>query len=426
MRLRCAVPLLVLLTGCGALVGLDTSYSVADAGLDASPPLAEGSAPPGRDSAVDARSRTDASRDQASPPRDGQSPHDAVSLGDAPSPQGDADSCVDQCGCPTGMTQCGTQCVDLSSDMNHCGACGNPCAAASPSTAVCAAARCIVTLASSGGPGAGITVDATSVYWADGVNVLKVPLGGGDMSTLVVAEGSFQVAVTPTSLYWTSFDGIVGEVSLDGSMVATLVSTQEPTPPPFFLALDSSSLYWTTQTDNTIGTVVKMPLSAPGSFTTLATGQALSEGIGVANGTVFWADETTVSPNVGTIMSTPAATGTVSVVATVDAPHTVAVDGTNIYWTSAAGAVVKAPQGGGSPVTLAPGNVPNGIAVDGESVYWADTNGGALMKVAIGGGTPTTLASTSAPQFVAVDGTSVYWTTSAEVGNPNVFRITPK
>jgi hypothetical protein len=104
----------------------------------------------------------------------------------------------------------------------------------------------------------------------------------------------------------------------------------------------------------------------------------------------------------------------------------VAVDGTNVYFTSTAGfgSVMKCAIGGcgGSPTTIASGFVGvglMGIAVDGTNVYWtvfgaADAGAGAIMSCPIGGcdgGVPNTLAAgQEQPWFIAVDATNVYWT----------------
>ncbi|HEY4122756.1 MAG TPA: hypothetical protein VGM56_33060, partial [Byssovorax sp.] len=50
-----------------------------------------------------------------------------------------------------GCTVCGSGCVDLTTDLDNCGACDTPCAAAAPSTATCAAGRCVVELAATAG-----------------------------------------------------------------------------------------------------------------------------------------------------------------------------------------------------------------------------------------------------------------------------------
>src|SRR5262245_10365840 len=76
----------------------------------------------------------------------------AVGCGSVSAPKADAPQTADssgdgQGGCPGGMTACGTECVDTTMDMNHCGACNTSCSATSPSTAQCMASRCYVTLA---------------------------------------------------------------------------------------------------------------------------------------------------------------------------------------------------------------------------------------------------------------------------------------
>jgi len=324
---------------------------------------------------------------------------------------------------------CGTTCVDLTNDLGNCGNCGVSCSAASPSTATCTNARCIVTLASSGGYGSGIAVDSTSVYWANEDSVLKIPLGGGNITTLVANAGqSFQIAINSSNLYWTSFLGSLGRVGLDGSNATTLVSN-ESINPPYFVALDGSNVYWTNQTDNTTGTIQSQALAVPGTTSTLVSGQSLSSGIAVVSGTLYWADEGGAAAASGSVMTSTTTGASQAVFASGQNAYAIAVDSTNVYWTipNSPAAVVKAPQAnsGGGPVTLASGlGEPTGIAVDSEYVYWVDENASNVMKVAIGGGSPVTVANLLGPQFLAVDATSIYCTTSSPSGN--VFKITPK
>jgi hypothetical protein len=110
-----------------------------------------------------------------------------------------------------------------------------------------------------------------------------------------------------------------------------------------------------------------------------------------------------------------------------------ALDSANVYVVGE-GRLLKCPKSGGGVTTLVSGGaVPaesmldQVIAVDGSNVYWttamssvnfAAFTGGTLLKCAVGGcgGTPTVMASSSSIPFfgVALDASYVYWT---EVGS---------
>ena len=94
-----------------------------------------------------------------------------------------------------------------------------------------------------------------------------------------------------------------------------------------------------------------------------------------------------------------------------------AVDATSVYWLG--DGVMKAAKGGGPTMTLTTATGPvlpmAGIAVDGTNVYWssgppAETSG--VNKVPLDGGVTTPvfeLMSTSAPGPIAIDDTNVYY-----------------
>jgi hypothetical protein len=151
---------------------------------------------------------------------------------------------------------------------------------------------------------------------------------------------------------------------------------------------------------------------------TLATAED-SQAIALDATNVYW-----TSYNVGneivSVMKVPLAGGTPTILATQASvgSFSMAVDGTSVYWTGdvvagccAADAVMKVALGGGMPTTLGSGpsgENPFGVAVDATSIYWTDQTG-RVVKVALGGGTPTTLASNGGFGGIAVDATSVYW-----------------
>jgi len=107
---------------------------------------------------------------------------------------------------------------------------------------------------------------------------------------------------------------------------------------PWGMAIDATSVYWTTCGDPTGGYVLKVP-KAGGEVVTLASGDRLSG---------------------------------------------IAVDATSVYWVAgtsdaSSGAIMKVTVGGGTPKTLAtrPGP-PAHLALDDSYVYWSEQMGGAF------------------------------------------------
>jgi hypothetical protein len=93
-------------------------------------------------------------------------------------------------------------------------------------------------------------------------------------------------------------------------------------------------------------------------------------------------------------------------------PIGLAVDATNIYWTTSDGNVMKAPISGGAATVLAAGQrSPWGIAVDAANVYWANAASlGQVMTVPIAGGEPTVLVDQQRrPVHLAVADGVLYW-----------------
>ena len=225
-----------------------------------------------------------------------------------------------------------------------------------------------------------LAVDATSVYWVNGNgSVLKVPIGGGETTTLEVADAR-DLAVDSTNLYWTGSSTVM-KVATSGGTPTALVTGQAS---PGAIAVDGTHVYWT---DSVTGTVSMVPLGG-GSPTTLAEGQT-ADAIAVDATSVYWTNFNGDAPG-ATIMKVAIGGGTVTTLAAgTRSPYGIAVDATNVYWTSD-GAVRSVPKGGGNPARLfpvelpAPGGPyfePMGVAVDGTSVYWSDFSSGAVSKV---------------------------------------------
>jgi hypothetical protein len=104
---------------------------------------------------------------------------------------------------------------------------------------------------------------------------------------------------------------------------------------------------------------------------------------------------------------------------------TVAIDDTRVYWGDGISILSCAKQNcAGSTIVLAQSGRSHGIGVDATSVYWATTSGGTVMKVDKNGGASSVLASGTYPYQLAVDESNVYWTDyDYSTGNGTVMSV---
>jgi len=81
---------------------------------------------------------------------------------------------------------------------------------------------------------------------------MKVPLAGGTPTPIASGQvGPQRIAVDSTSVYWTTSTTVM-KAPLGGGTLTTLASGQDRA---FAIAVDSRSVYWTTI--NSTGTVMK-------------------------------------------------------------------------------------------------------------------------------------------------------------------------
>ncbi len=168
---------------------------------------------------------------------------------------------------------------------------------------------------------------------------------------------------------------------------------------------------------------------------TLATGQTCPWGMAIDGTSVYWT--TCGDPTGGNVLKVSKAGGEVAALAAGDRLSGIAVDGTSVYWVAgtsdaSTGTIMKVPVGGGTPTTLAsrPG-APAHLAVDASYIYWAEQAPGAIMKVPLAGGPPTLLAAAlPVPWQIAIDDADVYWMGQGLMKAPKVggaaIELTPR
>jgi hypothetical protein len=223
-----------------------------------------------------------------------------------------------------------------------------------------------VTLASvSGSSSTSIAVEGTNVYWTTILGALMtVPVDGGAATTLAGVPGSGPqgIAVDATSVYWTGTDtDTIMKILLGGGSVTTLVvapAANEPWP----ITGDGTNVYWGNVGEST---VMRVPVGG-GTPTTLSSSQNMPEGIAVNASNVFWTDLGS-----GVVMSVPIGGGTATTLASSqDSPVAIAADAARAYWVDSQ-AIMTVPVGGGTTTTLASVLAgPSGLAIDSTSVYW--------------------------------------------------------
>ena len=347
--------------------------------------------------------------------------------------------------------------TDLSSDVNHCGACATKCGALANATPGCSASKCGVGSCASG-------FDDCNKTAADGceVNLNMDPKNCGKCNaacSLTNATATCKSGSCAVSACSSGFDncdanasnGCEANLSSDanncgacgtkcgagtscqsglcrcsGNCATTKIATAFQ---PVGLALDAKNIYWTdinpngtytypaivTQTPQYSGVVMQAPIGG-GTPIMISWNQVAPKGIAVDATSIYWTNSAS-----GQIMKAPIGGGVVPTQLYVDSepPYAIAVNGSNVFWNDETGLVKTVPLAGATSAIQVNngtfpwgGSTPGGLTVDGANVYYAEDNEIWQLGASSNQGKGLALASgLTNPFAVTVDAKNVYWST---------------
>jgi len=331
----------------------------------------------------------------------------------------------------------------LASDPNHCGACGHSCLGGG-----CVDGKCMPTsifdndtkkYGSSGTMGP-LLVDGDYLFVGDAGDLGATGLTGAlwrmatDGTDLLRLDepGSTEVqaiALNKSSLFWTSLEGSVKQVSTAGGSVSLLAPETGGTLRG--IAAAGNHVFYAA------GPVIKQLYTIGNASAAVTPGLANPQGVAVSGSHVYFttlgagsSDGAVQRAPVDLSNTPPALKGPVEpLVAAQPGPGALALDATHVFWLTGDGSVHRAGLGGDEPTVLAegkedPDRTPQGIALDATYVYWtswgACTNAagcgakplqGRVQRVPKAGGAKRILAEGKfLPTGIGVDASAVYWT----------------
>jgi hypothetical protein len=335
--------------------------------------------------------------------------------------------------CAAPRVMCGDACVDVTTDVANCGACGHACGCGSTS---CTNGACDAhVLADQQGAPVVLALHAGNLYWATDAdrNVWTMP-ADASAAARVLFPGRTAVrgfAFDDARVYFTrTVFNIVEAGTLDGKTSGNYTNQQERGAAG--IATDATRAYWA---DGGFGTIRSAPLGAPVQPpTTLATDQVAPDGVALDDDHVYWTTHSATGQVLA--LAKTAASGTApSVLASAQPnPHAIAVADGFVYWTdqgdgsAESGSVQRVAVGGGPITTLAdhqPG--PAELALADGFVYWTDSVAGTLVRVPVDGGAPpvAVVSGQASPSGLVVANACVYFTTlgDGQLGHGSVRSL---
>lgn len=331
--------------------------------------------------------------------------------------------------------------VDLVTDPDHCGECGQSCLGAACEESLCAA----IVLTEDAFNVTSMLVDDTDVYWiGDGGDTSLDPmvwrldkeLGGAP----AMIGGTFlgpaffkEMDQTSTDIYWVDRD--VDDHHIARASKAGGPSEWVPGGPEsaIAMAVDETAMTWFTPSGPGIG-VYTRPLGG-GLVAELPTQDFVGINAIVQDATHWYVGSTFPDAAGNTILRYPKSSPTVAqpvaggAAPGVEEGNAMVVTGDEVWWLAVGSvgaadciqnsALWSVPKAGGAPVSKASGlGWPRFIVADDEDVYWVGCTGtheNRVFRLSKSGGVPTVIASAGDDVHqIAIDDAFVYFATSVD------------
>jgi hypothetical protein len=267
----------------------------------------------------------------------------------------------------------------------------------------CGAAHCVtdVAVVGKGGKSIFLNVNSTSLFWLTGKDLVTVPKGGGDASTMTTGLDPYGLCATETTLYWADQANILSMPSAGGDI--TTVATQQQGANQ--VVCDDASAYWKTH-----GTVSTIP---PGGGAVITLAQNDTSYIQVRGDNVWFLQVD------GGLYSIPKAGGAPMLAMTLPEASEFMVSDTDIYWAGLGdllahkpGLIVRQPLDGSAAITIdGNGTEDEFLRWDGvDNLYWSSRFTGTIYKSKIDGSQVETLVEqTGSATGMTLDADSLYW-----------------
>jgi hypothetical protein len=212
-----------------------------------------------------------------------------------------------------------------------------------------------------------ITVSDTHIFIADKWRIKKVPLSGGPAETVAAADFYVSNLVTDGAyVYWVEAPfSAVCKVPVGGGDVTSLASGEGPPGP---IRLQNGTVFWMDHFD----TIRAVP-AVGGAVRIVASGLPFLSDFVVDGTNIYFSENDT-----GDIKKIPVGGGAATTLANGlhGSYNNLAVDGANLYWINQ-NHIGKVPTTGGTPsfvlyVLASDPFFPASIVLDGTSVYWTE------------------------------------------------------